>query len=158
MQKETDMKKVLAAAAISTAGLMPAQAETIEIRTNGSTPAVVGTTDNFTGHAVISPLYPPTDMTRASTGLVNFAPGARTAWHTHPAGQMLIITTGQGWVQEEGKERRIVNPGDVVWIPAGVKHWHGATATSPMAHIALSYMQDGKNVDWLEPVSDEQYR
>lgn len=72
--------------------------------------------------------------------------------------QMLIITTGQGWVQEEGKERRVVNPGDVVWIPADVKHWHGATATSPMAHIALSYMQDGKNVDWLEPVSDEQYR
>ncbi|WP_352800824.1 cupin domain-containing protein [Mesorhizobium sp. M0340] len=157
-QKETNMKKILAAAAISTAGLMPAEAETIEIRTNGSTPAVIGTADNFTGQAVISPLYPPTDMTRASTGLVNFAPGARTVWHSHPAGQMLIITGGQGWVQEEGKERRGINPGDVVWIPAGVKHWHGATAISPMAHIALSYMRDGKNVDWFEPVSDEQYR
>jgi quercetin dioxygenase-like cupin family protein len=157
-QKETHMKNILAAAAISAAGLMPAQAQTIEFRTNGSTPAMIGTADNFTGHAVISPLYPATEITRASTGLVNFAPGARTAWHTHPAGQMLIITTGQGWVQEEGKERRVVNPGDVVWIPAEVKHWHGATATSPMAHIALSYMQDGKNVDWLEPVSDEQYR
>jgi quercetin dioxygenase-like cupin family protein len=71
---------------------------------------------------------------------------------------LLIVTAGQGWVQEDGKERRVINPGDAVWIPAGVKHWHGATATSPMAHIALTYMKDGKNVDWLEAVSDEQYR
>lgn len=152
------MKKVLAAAAIGAASVMPAQADNIEIRTNGTTPAVIGTAANFTGQAVISPLYPPTEMTRASTGLVNFAPGARTVWHTHPAGQLLIVTAGQGWVQEDGKERCIINPGDAVWIPAGVKHWHGATATSPMAHIALTYMKDGKNVDWLEAVSDEQYR
>lgn len=152
------MKKILAAAAIGAAGVVPAQAESIEIHANGSTPAVIGAAGNFTGHAVISALYPPTDVTRASTGLVNFAPGARTVWHTHPAGQMLIVTAGQGWVQEEGKDKRVINPGDVVWIAAGVKHWHGATATSPMAHIALSYMKDGKNVDWLEAVSDEQYR
>lgn len=153
------MEKILAAAAISAASVVSAQAQSIEIRSNGSAPAVLGKIpDNFTGHAVISPLYPPTDITRASTGLVNFAPGARTVWHTHPAGQMLIVTAGQGWVQEEGKERRVINPGDVVWIAAGVKHWHGATTTSPVAHIALSYMNDGKNVDWLEPVSDEQYR
>lgn len=152
------MKEVFAAAVIGAASVVPAQAETIEIRTNGSTPAMIGTVDNFTGQAVINALYPPTEITRASTGLVNFAPGARTVWHTHPAGQMLIVTAGQGWVQEDGKERRVINPGDVVWIPAGVKHWHGATATSPMAHIALSYMKDGKNVDWLEAVSDEHYR
>jgi quercetin dioxygenase-like cupin family protein len=153
------MKTILAAAAIGAAGIVSAQAQTIDIHVNGSTPAVIGKTpDNFTGHAVISPLYPATETTRASTGLVNFAPGARTVWHSHPAGQMLIVTAGQGWVQEEGKERRVINPGDVVWIAAGVKHWHGATATSPMAHIALSYMKDGKNVDWLEPVSDAQYR
>ncbi|MGB3899468.1 MAG: cupin domain-containing protein [Mesorhizobium sp.] len=152
------MKTILAAAAIGAAGVVPTQAESIEIRANGSTPAVIGVAGNFTGHAVISALYPPTDVTRASTGLVTFAPGARTVWHTHPAGQMLIVTAGQGWVQEEGKERRVINPGDVVWIAAGVKHWHGATATSPMAHIALSYVKDGKNVDWLEAVSDEQYR
>ncbi|MGB3045485.1 MAG: cupin domain-containing protein [Xanthobacteraceae bacterium] len=152
------MKKVLAAAAIGAASVMPAQADNIEIRTNGTTPAVIGTAANFTGQAVISPLYPPTEMTRASAGLVNFAPGARTVWHTHPAGQLLIVTAGQGWVQEDGKERRVINPGDAVWIPAGVKHWHGATATSPMAHIALTYMKDGKNVDWLEAVSDAQYR
>ncbi len=152
------MKEILAAAAVSAAGVVSAQAETIEIRANGSTPAVIGTADNFTGHAVISALYPPNEITRASTGLVNFAPGARTVWHTHPAGQLLIVTAGQGWVQEDDKDKRTINPGDVVWIPAGVKHWHGATATSPMAHIALSYMKDGKNVDWLQPVSDEQYR
>jgi quercetin dioxygenase-like cupin family protein len=152
------MKELLTAAAIGTAGVMPAQAENIEIRANGSTPAVIGAADNFSGQAVISPLYPPTDITRANTGLVNFAPGARTVWHTHPAGQLLIVTAGQGFVQEEGKDRRTINPGDVVWIPADVKHWHGATATSPMAHIAVSYMRDGKNVDWLEAVSDTQYR
>lgn len=153
------MKTVLAAAAaIGAAGIGPAQADNIEIRTNGTTPAAIGTTANFTGYAVISPLYPSTEITQASAGLVNFAPGARTVWHTHPAGQLLIVTTGQGWVQEDGKERRVINPGDVIWIPAGVKHWHGATATSPMTHIALTYMKDGKNVDWLEAVSDAQYR
>ncbi|MGX9943165.1 (R)-mandelonitrile lyase [Bradyrhizobium denitrificans] len=152
------MKKVLAAAAIGAASVMPAQADNIEIRANGRTPASIGTAANFTGQAIISPLYPSAAMTQVSTGLVNFAPGARTVWHTHPAGQLLIVTAGQGWVQEDGKERRIINPGDAVWIPAGVKHWHGATATSPMAHIALTYMKEGKNVDWLEAVSDEQYR
>ena len=152
------MKKVLTAAAIGATGILPAQADGIEIRVNGSAPAMFGAADNFSGRAVISPLYPATEFTRASTGLVNFAPGARTVWHMHPAGQLLIVTTGQGWVQEDGKDKRTINPGDVVWIPAGIKHWHGATATSPMAHIAVSYIQDGKNVDWLEPVSDEQYR
>lgn len=152
------MNKILAAAAVSTVGIVPTQAGGIEIKANGSAPAMIGAAGNFSGHTVISPLFPPTDITRASTGLVNFAPGARTVWHTHPVGQLLIVTAGQGWVQEDGKERRVINPGDVVWIAAGVKHWHGATATSPMAHIALSYMQDGTNVDWLEPVSDEQYR
>lgn len=153
------MKKVLAAAAMSTMGAVSAGAEGIEIHPNGSTPSVIGKTpENFTGHTVITPLFPPNDTTRANAGLVTFAPGARTTWHTHPAGQLLFITSGQGWVQEEGKERRTVNAGDVVWFAAGVKHWHGATATSPMAHIAMTYVVDGKNVDWLEPVSDEQYR
>ncbi|MBZ9702232.1 MULTISPECIES: cupin domain-containing protein [unclassified Mesorhizobium] len=152
------MKKILTATAASVAGTMPVQAQGIEIRTNGSTPAVIGAAENFTGQAVITALFPATEITRASTGLVNFAPGARTVWHTHPAGQLLIVRSGQGWIREDGKEALVINPGDVVWIPAGVKHWHGATATSPMAHIALSYMHDGKNVDWLEPVSDEQYR
>lgn len=102
------MKKILAAAAMSAAGVVSAQAESIEIRANGATAALIGATSNFTGHAVISPLFPPTDITRASTGLVNFAPGARTVWHTHPAGQMLIVTAGQGWVQEDGKSKRVI--------------------------------------------------
>lgn len=92
------------------------------------------------------------------SGPGGFRPGARTAWHTHPAGQLLIVTAGKGWVQEEGKARQDIAPGDVVWIPAAVRHWHGATATSPMSHLAMTYMVDGKNVDWQEPVSDEQYQ
>jgi len=149
------MKKILTAAAVSAAGIVPAQADTIEIRSNGGTPAMIGAPDNFTGHAVINPLFPPNDFTRSNAGLVNFAPGARTVWHTHPAGQLLIVTAGQGWVQEDGKDRRAINPGDAVWIPPHVKHWHGATATGPMSHIAITYIEGGKNVDWLEAVSDE---
>jgi quercetin dioxygenase-like cupin family protein len=94
----------------------------------------------------------------ATSGLVTFAPGARSAWHTHPAGQLLIVTSGTGWVQEEGGEKREIKPGDVIWTPPGVKHWHGATATTSMGHIAITSVVDGKNVDWAEKVSDEQYR
>jgi len=103
------MSKTPTAAATDAAG--------IEIRTNGSTPATIGEPGNFTGQAVISPLYPATEITRASTGLVNFAPGARTVWHTHPAGQLLIVTAGQGWVQEEGKDKRVVNPATSSGLP-----------------------------------------
>ncbi|MFV0294644.1 MAG: cupin domain-containing protein [Hyphomicrobiaceae bacterium] len=153
------MKTILAAAAMSAIGTFSASAEGIDIRPNGSTPSVLGKSpQNFAGTAIITPLFPANETTRASAGLVTFAPGARTAWHTHPAGQLLFITSGQGWVQEDGKERRTVNAGDTVWFAAGVKHWHGATATTPMAHIAMTYVVDGKNVDWLEPVSDAQYR
>jgi quercetin dioxygenase-like cupin family protein len=94
----------------------------------------------------------------ATGGLVTFAPGARSAWHTHPAGQILIVTAGTGWVQEEGGEKREIKPGDVIWTPPGVKHWHGATATTSMSHIAITNMVDGWNVDWLEKVSQDQYR
>jgi quercetin dioxygenase-like cupin family protein len=94
----------------------------------------------------------------ATGGQVIFAPGARSAWHTHPAGQVLIVTDGTGWVQEEGGAKREIKPGDVIWTPPGVKHWHGATATNAMRHIAISGMVNGKNVDWLEKVTDEQYQ
>jgi quercetin dioxygenase-like cupin family protein len=154
------MKNILAAAAVTAAGITSgaAPAESIEIRHYGGSLSNVGAPDNFTGHAVINPMYPPNDFTRSTVGLVDFSPGARTTWHTHPAGQMLIVTAGMGWVQENGQSRRVIEPGDVVWIPAGVKHWHGATKKTSMSHIALTYVADGKNVDWLEPVSDEQYR
>jgi quercetin dioxygenase-like cupin family protein len=98
-----------------------------------------------------------TGHTRVTVGHVTFAPGARTAWHTHPAGQILIVTYGTGWIQQWGAERREIKPGDVVWIPPGVKHWHGGTATNGMSHMAIQEMVDGRNVDWLEKVSDEQY-
>ena len=157
------MKNLILAATISVLGAPLTFAENIstgniEIKRNGITPSVTGTPNNFTGHAVITPLLPPNDSTRANLGQVDFAPGARTAWHTHPAGQLLIVTAGKGWVQEEGKVRQEINPGDVVWIPAAVRHWHGATSSSPMSHLAMTYMVDGKNVEWQESVPDTQYR
>ena len=91
-------------------------------------------------------------------GLVTFTPGARSAWHTHPAGQLLIVTSGTGWVQEEGGAKHEIKPGDVIWTPPGVKHWHGATATNSMSHIAITNVVNGKNVEWLEKVSAEQYQ
>lgn len=152
------MRRTLAAMSWLILGVSSVFAQGIEVRPSASTPSVLGTPDNFSGHAVIDPLFPATEHTNATFGEVTFAPGARTVWHTHPAGQLLIITSGKGWVQEEGKPRREVNSGDVVWIPGGVKHWHGATETNGMRHIAVTYMRGGKNVDWLEPVSDGQYR
>lgn len=152
------MKAILAAAAMAVLGTAQVSADEIEIRRNGQTPSVSGKAENFTGQAVISSLLPPNDSTRANLGQVDFAPGARTVWHTHPAGQLLIVTAGKGWVQEEGKARQEISPGDVVWIPATVRHWHGATATSPMSHLAMTYMVDGSNVEWQEPVTDEQYK
>ena len=95
---------------------------------------------------------------RVSGGTVAFESGARTAWHTHPLGQILIVTAGVGWVQRWDGPVQVIRPGDVVWVPPGVKHWHGATATTSMAHIAISERLDGKSVDWMEKVSDAQYR
>ena len=129
----------------------------IEIKLNGSRPSGRGPAHNFTGSVVIDPLFEASAHTHATGGLVTFEPGARTAWHTHPAGQMLIVTSGTGWVQESGGERRQIQPGDVIWIPPNVKHWHGATTTNRMSHIAITNMVDGSNVDWLEQVSDVEY-
>jgi len=129
----------------------------IEIKPNGSRPSGRGPAHNFTGSVVIDPLFDASAHTHATGGLVTFEPGARTAWHTHPAGQTLIVTSGTGWVQESGGERRQIQPGDVIWIPPNVKHWHGATTTNRMSHIAITNMLDGRNVDWLEQVSDLEY-
>ncbi len=129
----------------------------IEIKPNGSRPSGRGPAHNFTGSVVIDPLFDASAHTHATGGLATFEPGARTAWHTHPAGQTLIVTSGTGWVQESGGERRQIQPGDVVWIPPNVKHWHGATTTNRMSHIAITNMVDASNVDWLEQVSDVDY-
>jgi quercetin dioxygenase-like cupin family protein len=130
----------------------------MEIIRNGSQPSRKGPEEYFSGAVRIDPLYAPPEPARASAGRVTFEPGARTAWHTHPVGQMPIIVSGLGWVQREGGPIEEVRPGDVVWFPAGLKHWHGATPTTAMAHIAIQEAINGKSVDWLEKVSDEQYK
>ncbi len=152
------MKAVIAAGiTLAILGAAPALAQNMEITPNGSRVSVKGAAENFTGSAVVTPLFEATPQTRTTGGHVTFEPGARSAWHTHPAGQLLIVTSGVGWVQEWNGEKREIKPGDVVWTPPGVKHWHGATATNGMSHIAIQEVVDGKNVDWMEQVSDEQY-
>jgi quercetin dioxygenase-like cupin family protein len=134
------------------------RSETMQITRAGSQPSNKGSSDYFTGTVRVDPLFPVRDPSRVSAGSVTFEPGARAAWHTHPLGQTLIITAGLGWVQREGGPVEEVRPGDVVWFPPGLKHWHGATPTTSMTHIAIQETLNGKNVDWLEKVSDEQYR
>ena len=113
---------------------------------------------NFTGTVRIDPLFPAPDPARALGVSVTFEPGARTAWHTHPLGQTLIVTTGCGLIQSWGGPIQRIRPGDVVWCPPGEKHWHGATATTAMTHIAIVEQLNGKTVDWMEKVSDEEYQ
>ncbi|MDE1146582.1 MAG: cupin domain-containing protein [Azospirillaceae bacterium] len=129
----------------------------MQITPNGAHPSLKGSPQTFTGSVVVDSLFSTADPSHVSGGHVTFAPGARSAWHTHPAGQILIVTAGTGWIQEWGGEKREIKPGDVIWIPPGVKHWHGATATNGMSHIAIQDTVDGRNVDWLEQVSDAQY-
>jgi quercetin dioxygenase-like cupin family protein len=131
---------------------------TMEIMRIGSRPSGKGPTEYFTGSVRIDPLIQAPDPARIRGGSVTFEPGARTAWHTHPLGQTLIVTAGCGWVQREGGPVEEIRPGDVVWFSPGEKHWHGATATTGMTHTALQEALDGKVVDWMEKVSDEQYR
>jgi quercetin dioxygenase-like cupin family protein len=130
----------------------------MQITRAGSQPSNKGSADYFTGTVRVDPLFPVREPGRVSAGSVTFEPGARTAWHTHPLGQALIITAGLGWVQYEGGPIEEVRPGDVVWFPPGLKHWHGATPTTAMTHLAIQETLHGKNVDWMEKVSDQQYR
>ncbi|CAH0139192.1 germin [bacteria symbiont BFo1 of Frankliniella occidentalis] len=130
----------------------------IDITKKDSKPAVAGPADYFTGAVTVASPFATTEPARLSGATVTFTPGARTAWHTHPLGQTLLVTAGQGWVQEWGKEAQAISAGDNVWIRPGVKHWHGASADSAMTHIAIAEAEDGKVVDWLEHVSDEQYQ
>jgi quercetin dioxygenase-like cupin family protein len=130
----------------------------MEIKRIGSQPSGKGPAEYFTGAVRVDPLFSPPEPARAGGSSVTFEPGARTAWHTHPLGQTLIVTAGCGWVRREGGPVEEIRAGDVVWIPPGVKHWHGATATTAMTHIAVQEKLDGKPVDWLEQVGDEQCR
>lgn len=129
----------------------------MEIKRNGSQPSQQGSSDWFTGTVRIDPLFAPTEPARVGGASVTFEPGARTVWHTHPLGQTLIVTTGCGWVQRWGGAIEEIHPGDVIQFAPGEKHWHGATPTTSMTHIGIGEKLDGKSVDWMEKVSDEQY-
>lgn len=130
----------------------------MEIRRSGSQPSGKGPTSYFTGTVRIDPLFSPPEPARTAMAQVTFEPGARTAWHTHPLGQTLIVTSGAGWVQREGGARENIFPGDVIWFAPQEKHWHGATATTAMTHIAIQEALNGSPVDWLEQVADEDYQ
>lgn len=129
----------------------------MEIVRAGSKPSGAGRSDWFTGTVRLDPLFNAFDAARVQGAHVTFEPGARTAWHTHPLGQTLIVTFGRGRVQRWGGPVEEIHPGDVVWFPPGEKHWHGASANTAMSHIAIQEPKDGKAVDWLEKVTDEQY-
>jgi quercetin dioxygenase-like cupin family protein len=129
----------------------------MEILRAGTRPSGKGPAAWFTGSVRIDPLFEAAEPARVAGASVTFEPGARTAWHTHPLGQTLIVTAGRGWAQREGGPIEELRPGDVAWFPPGEKHWHGATATTAMTHIAIQERLDGKAVEWLEPVSDAEY-
>ncbi|MEH2143477.1 (R)-mandelonitrile lyase [Nostoc sp.] len=154
----------VASAQMTREGIIPAAIAAVQNRSqkmtitrSGSRMPSRGPEANFTGNVSVEPLFPVNSPSRTSGGSVTFEPGARSAWHTHPLGQTLIVTVGTGWVQQESGEKQEIRQGDVVWTPPGVKHWHGATATNRLTHIAIQETLDGKNVEWMEKVSDEQY-
>jgi quercetin dioxygenase-like cupin family protein len=130
----------------------------MEIKRSGSQPSGKGPVDYFTGTVRIDPLFEAPAPARVRGATVTFESGARTAWHTHPLGQTLIVTSGCGRAQREGGPIEEIHPGDVVWIPPGEKHWHGAAPTTAVTHIAIQEALDGKAVDWMEKVGDEQYK
>lgn len=124
----------------------------------GTQPSAKGPADWFTGNVRVDALFQPNESRRAAAASVTFEPGARTAWHTHPLGQTLIVTAGCGWVQREGGPVEEIHPGDIVWFAANEKHWHGATATTGMTHIAIQESLNGKVVEWMEHVHDADYK
>ncbi len=129
----------------------------MEIKRIGSQPSGKGPETYFTGTVRVDPMFSPPEPARVTGALVTFEPGARTAWHTHPLGQTLVVTAGCGRVQREGGSVEEIRPGDVVWFPPGERHWHGATSTTAMSHIAIQETMDGSAVDWMEQVTDAQY-
>jgi quercetin dioxygenase-like cupin family protein len=130
----------------------------MEIKRIGSQPSGVGPADWFTGRVRVDPLFQAPHPARVTGASVTFEPGARTAWHTHPLGQILIVTAGCGLAQRSSGPIEEIRPGDVIWFSPGEKHWHGATTTTAMTHIAIVEQLDGKSADWMEHVTDEQYR
>ncbi|CAA9406198.1 MAG: 4-carboxymuconolactone decarboxylase [uncultured Ramlibacter sp.] len=159
-------EKVLAGMALAALlQLAPAQvaiaqttgAASQEITRAGTQRSAAGPDEFFTGRVRVDPVWPADGSINASGAFVTFEPGARSAWHTHPAGQRLVVTAGVGLTQEWGKPAQVIRPGDVVWCPPNVKHWHGASPTTAMTHLAVTGSADGKNVNWMEKVNDQQY-
>lgn len=153
-----------AAVSLLVLAALSAQAESagaapMTLSESGSRTFISAPANNFTGRVWVDPLFlKPQAPQRATGSYVTFEPGARTAWHTHPIGQTLVVTSGTGWVQEWGREKKTIHAGDVINCPPGVKHWHGATDKTVMVHLAIQEVTpEGKNVDWLEKVSDQQY-
>jgi quercetin dioxygenase-like cupin family protein len=138
-------------------GLAHADQQILTVTRSGSYASAKGAAENFTGSVRVDRLFDANAPSRVSSGSVTFEPGARSVWHTHPLGQVLIVTAGVGLVQQWGGPIHEIRPGDVVWIPPNVKHWHGAAPTTAMTHTAIQEHLDGKVVDWMEKVSDEQY-
>ena len=130
----------------------------MDIKRSGAQSSERGPAEYFAGAVRLDRLFKPADPARVEGVHVTFEPGARTAWHTHPLGQTLIVTSGRGWAQQWGGPVEELAPGDVIWVPPGEKHWHGATPTTAMTHIAIQEVLDGKAVEWLEQVTEEQYR
>lgn len=130
----------------------------INIARSASQQPIKGPAEHFTGSVQVEALFAVHDPSRTSGGKVTFAAGARSAWHTHPLGQTLIVTEGTGWIQQWGSPIEEIRKGDVIWIPPGVKHWHGATPNTAMTHIAIQEQLSGKVVEWMEKVTDDQYR
>src|SRR5437870_1810857 len=150
--------RLLSLATMPLAGIAQIGSTQISITPASSQNVIAGASDRFTGTVRVQSLFDAREPARSSGGQVTFQPGARSAWHSHPLGQILIVTDGVGWVQQWGDPIQVIRKGDVVWIPAGVKHWHGATPTTTMTHIAFQEQLDGRAVNWLEKVSDEQYQ
>lgn len=155
----TIMSVMAAAGAMSLMKAAPGHAEgaAMEVSPSTSRPANPGPAEMFTGDVSVQSLFEPNGNRHAYASQVTFTPCARTAWHTHPGGQTLVVVSGSGWVQEWGGAKQRIAPGDVVWTPPGVKHWHGATDATEMSHIATQEAVDGEQVVWLEHVTDEQY-
>jgi quercetin dioxygenase-like cupin family protein len=151
------MKKLLAIVSAAAAPLAVGAAQEIEIARNGSRATIRGPEQAYTGAAIADVLFAASARSRLMAVEVTFEPGARTAWHNHPAGQYLVVTSGVGWVQQRGGEKREIRPGDVVWTPPGVAHWHGATPTRAMSHLAIWEFVDDSGGELLEHVSDEEY-
>ena len=152
--------KSLAALAGSACLLVSAAAQAdqaVTVTRAGSQPSSVGSAEYFTGAVRVDSRFQGSEPARVGGGTVTFEPGARTAWHSHPLGQTLIVTAGVGAVRQWGGPIQEIKPGDIVWIPPGVKHWHGAAATTGMSHIAIAEALDGKTVTWMEQVTEEQY-